>query len=53
MISFMKEKPKIVPSVDPARKVERGIGHTIVFDHVSFRYPGANRDVLRNINLTI
>ena len=49
----MKEKPKIVPSVDPARKVERGIGHTIVFDHVSFRYPGANRDVLRNINLTI
>lgn len=53
MISFMKEEPKIVPSVDPPRKVERGIGHTIVFDHVSFRYPGTEHDVLRDINLTI
>lgn len=53
MIAFMKEEPKIVPSIDPPRKVERGIGHTIVFDHVSFRYPGTGQDVLKNINLTI
>lgn len=53
MISFMKEEPKIVPSINPPRKVERGIGHTVVFDHVSFRYPGAKHDVLRDINLTI
>jgi ABC-type bacteriocin/lantibiotic exporter with double-glycine peptidase domain len=24
-----------------------------VFDHVSFRYPGSDRDVLRDLNLTI
>lgn len=53
MISFMNEKPKIVPCIDPPRPVSRGTGHTIVFDHVSFRYPGASRDVLRDINLTI
>ncbi len=53
MIAFMKDEPKIVPSIDPPRKVERGIGHTIVFDHVSFRYPGTDRDVLSDINLTI
>lgn len=40
MISFMKEEPRIVPSINPPRKVTRGVGHTIVFDHVSFRYPG-------------
>lgn len=53
MISFMNEKPKIVPCIDPPRPVSRGTGHTIVFDHVSFRYPGASKDVLRDINLTI
>ena len=53
MISFMKEEPKIVPIIDPPRKVERGVGHNIVFDHVSFRYPGAERDVLKDINFTV
>ena len=53
MISFMKEEPKIVPAIDPPRKVERGIGHTIVFEHVSFRYPGADHNVLTDINLTV
>ena len=53
MISFMKEEPKIVPIIDPPRKVERGVGHTIVFEHVSFRYPGAERDVLRDISFTV
>lgn len=53
MIAFMAEKPHIVPSIDPPRPVTRGVGHTIVFDHVSFRYPGAEQDVLRDISLTI
>lgn len=52
-ISFMKEEPKIVPSIDPPRQVERGVGHTLVFENVSFRYPGTSRDVLHDINLTI
>ena len=49
----MKEEPKIVPCIDPPRKPERGKGHTLVFEHVSFRYPGAEHDVLKDINLTI
>lgn len=53
MIAFMKEEPKIVPTLDPPRKVEKGVGHTITFEHVSFRYPGTTRDVLKDINLTI
>lgn len=53
MIAFMKEKPKIKPTLDPPRQVERGKGHTIVFEHVSFRYPGTKTDVLKDINLTI
>ena len=53
MISFMKEEPKIVPVTDPPRMPERGVGHTIVFDHVSFRYPGADHDVLKDINFTV
>jgi len=53
MISFMKEEPKIVPCINPPRQVTRGVGHTIVFDHVSFRYPGSETDVLRDITLTI
>lgn len=52
MISFMKEEPKIVPTIDPPRMVEKG-AHTIEFEHVSFRYPGAEKYVLRNINLTV
>ncbi len=52
MIAFMKEEPKIVPTIDPPRMVEKG-AHTIEFEHVSFRYPGAENYVLRDINLTI
>ena len=53
MISYMNEKPKIVPSIDEPRKVERHCGHTIVFDHVYFKYPGTEKYVLEDINLTI
>lgn len=61
LILFMNEKRTIIPvlsdeaGTDPDGKpleVKRHIGHTIVFDHVSFRYPGMDRDVLHDINLT-
>ncbi|MBE6657993.1 MAG: ABC transporter ATP-binding protein [Ruminococcaceae bacterium] len=64
LILFMNEKRTIIPRIPeqtaakdsvPVSKpldVKRHTGHTIVFDHVSFRYPGAERDVLRDINLT-
>ena len=53
MIVFMNEKRQIVPTLSPARSVERHIGHTIEFKNVSFRYPGTSRDVLKNINFSV
>ncbi|MBO4422744.1 MAG: ABC transporter ATP-binding protein, partial [Clostridia bacterium] len=40
-------------TVDPPRTVERGVGHTLEFENVSFRYPGTDRDTIENINLKI
>lgn len=53
MIVFMNEKRKIIPTLTPARSVERHVGHTIEFKNVSFRYPGTNRDVLKNISFKV
>ena len=53
LISFMEEKRTIVPSIDPPRDVIRGVGHTIKFENVSFRYPGTDHDTIKNINLEI
>ncbi|MBQ7982401.1 MAG: ABC transporter ATP-binding protein [Clostridia bacterium] len=65
LILFMKEKRTIVPllpetaesstetaeSVQPL-SVSRHCGHRIVFDHVYFRYPGADKDVLSDVCVT-
>ena len=53
LIAFMKQESRIVPSGPVARLPEKGIGHTIEFRHVSFRYPGSEKDVLTDINLTL
>ena len=53
LIVFMKEKQTIIPSIEAPVSVDRGVGHTIEFQNVSFRYPGTQRDVLKNVNLTI
>lgn len=53
MILFMNEKKTIVPLGDTPAPVTRHTGHRIVFDHVSFAYPGTNRPVLKDINLVI
>lgn len=53
LIAFMEEKKTIVPSTDKPLEVRRGIGHTIKFENVSFRYPGVDHDIIKNINLTI
>ena len=53
LMSFLNEKPTIVPTVDPPRSLPRHCGHTIEFRNVSFRYSGANKDALSNINVTI
>ncbi len=56
LILFMNERRTVIPRLaDETAKplsVSRHTGHKIVFDHVSFRYPGMDRDVLHDINLT-
>ena len=51
LISFVKEKQTVVPSVEEPVKVDHGQPHTIEFENVSFAYPGSERLVLKNINL--
>ena len=53
MISFMEEEPTIKPITDDPVVASRGCDHTIEFRNVSFRYPGVEHDVIKNINLTI
>ena len=53
LIAFMDEKQTVKPQSLPAEQVCRGAEHTIEFVNVSFRYPGTNRDVLKNISFTI
>ena len=53
LISFLDEKQTVVPTKQPPEKVARNTAHTIVFENVSFRYPGTERDVIKNVNLTI
>lgn len=53
MISFMDEKSEIVASTDNPPKIFRGAPHTLELRNVSFKYPGTDRMVLRNVNLTL
>ena len=53
MITFMNEEAKIKPRVDTPLIPKRGVPHTIEFRGVSFSYPGTDRYVLKNINLTL
>lgn len=53
MILFMNEKQHIKPILEPPALPQTHCGHTIELRNVSFRYPGADRDVIHNMNLTI
>ena len=53
MITFMNEKPKIIPTTSTPLTVQRGVPHTIELKNVSFAYPGTDRMVLKNLNLKI
>lgn len=53
MMVFMKEKPTIVPNTSEPLIPEHGVAHTIEFENVSFAYPGTEKPVLRNINLSL
>lgn len=57
LTSFLAEEKTVVPVLPEGEEkpltVAHGQPHTIVFEHVSFRYPGTDRKVLDDINLTI
>lgn len=53
MISFMNEKQSIIPRIEPPKKPHRGVGHTIEFKNVSFRYPETEVDVIKNISFKL
>lgn len=52
LMYFMNKSPGIVPTVTPGAKVKRNAPHTIEFKNVSFHYPGSERCVLQNVNIT-
>ncbi len=51
LISFLKEKPTVVPSIAEPLKVSHGMPHTVDFEHVSFSYPGTDKKVINDVNL--
>ncbi len=53
LIVFMSEKRGIKSILPKPAPLKRHVGHTIELRNVSFRYPGTQRDVLKNIDLVI
>ena len=52
LIAYENEEQTVVPNTDTPAKVAHGKPHTIEFRNVSFSYPGKERKVIKNINLT-
>ncbi len=53
MIAFMKEEPHVVCALPEPQETKIGEKHTIVFDNVSFAYPGSDRLVLKGLSFTL
>lgn len=55
MIAFMDEPVTLKTRAGalPPPAIERGVGHSLRFDHVSFSYPGAAREVLSDVSFTM
>lgn len=53
MIKFMEEEQTVIPTVARPELPKMHCGHEIELRDVSFRYPGAKRDVIHHMNLTI
>ena len=51
LIVFLKEKQTVSCRLETPVPVAHGEGHTLEFINVSFRYPGTERDVIKNVNL--
>ena len=53
LLSFLREEPTVVPRLAEPISPARGCTHTLELRHVSFTYPGTDRPVLQDINLTL
>lgn len=53
LIAFMKEKQTVTASTDTPQIAEKNVGHTIEFKNVSFKYPGTEKFVLKDVNIKI
>lgn len=53
LITFMREKASIVPAVGKPLSVTRHIPHKIELQNVSFKYPGTDRFVIKNMSAII
>ncbi len=53
MLDFMAEEQTVVPICNIPKIPKRGVFHTIRFENVSFRYPGTEKNVIKDINLTL
>ncbi len=53
MIAFMKNETTLKPSLPKPLNPMRHSKHTIEFRNVSFRYPGTERDVIKNVSFVI
>ena len=53
LIIFMEEKPTILSVTEKKQEIKRHIPHELEFKHVSFRYPGTERYVIKDLNVTI
>ncbi len=53
LIVFLKEKQTVVPRTEEPIPVRHGEGHTLEFRNVSFRYPGTEVDVIKNVSLRL
>lgn len=52
LIGFMKHESAVVSPVNP-QKLNTGTGHKIEFKNVGFKYPGSEKFILKNFDLTI
>ena len=53
LIVFMNEKPSILTNREKTEEITRHIPHEIEFKHLSFKYPGTERYVIKDLNATI
>lgn len=53
MMVFMKEEITVVPHSDEPKRPVRHAPHVIEFKNVSFAYPGTERFVIKNVNMTL